>query len=288
MATGTIQISPAFEPVSRDLGTADNQSIERTYHIVAWEKTTWFHDLPMHAHIFVRPVSFSGEKSNAAPLRYPHHSYYYAVTATQLNKILHEQSRKAAERGEPFEPKKAHAEWKYVGINMTPPPVKVPNATRRMMQSERDIVCHMRSAKLMENYWPEARGGDYLFFVFKHVDTSLVQSFVVGINDVQPANNVLDSGKVLTSCVQVVAMRSETNSLDTRALLYAPGFEENDPQNPAEISGAGVKVHVGIMTRNRYLGKSERDDPKWTVHGVPCVDMVRANEQHADALIFAV
>lgn len=277
--------SKSFDDVSTDVGSADNQPIERTYKIIPYDSTSWFYEIPMHAHVFIRPSNTISSRDSDYHTHHPQSGEYHALTPAQLNWVLHEESKKAAAEGKVFYPHDAAREWKYVGINMTPAEDK----NDKKHTKQRFITVHMRSAMMMDNHWGDAKGTDYLSFVFKFVVTSNKTSYVVGPSDIRVATNEYklkgtNTTEPLGKCVQLVAIRSSKRLLSTEALCRVPG----DPTVGTDFGGMGIHVPVGIMAYNQYNSSNARDDDLWSKVGVACTDATKASSEHVHALTLAV
>lgn len=282
----SVSVSKSFDEVSADLGSADNQPVERTYKIVPYSSTSWFHHIPMHAHVFVKAANKAGAADAEHHMHHPQSGEYYALTPAQLNWALHQESMAAHAEGRRYYPFQAAAEWRYVGINATPP--EMGDGSKHLR--ERFIVVHMRSAMMMNNHWAEAKAGEHLAFVFKFVRTRASMSYVVGPSDLRVVDNeaaVVRGRRVaskgpLDMCVQVVAVRSSKRVLGTETLARVPF----DPEVSKDLRGMGVHVPVGVMTSNPSA--AERDEDKWGKVGVVCDDDVRASAEHAQAITLAI
>lgn len=273
--------SGSFPAVSNDSVNSDNQPIERSYRIVAYNSTTWFNEIQMHSHVFIRPTSKAGLLDPTAHMQGPQRDSYFALTPVQLNYELHRISLEKLEKGETYDPYEAAREWSYVGICMSPP---TESKFQSSYPSSRFIVCHMRSARPMDNHWHDTMGTEFLSFVFKRVSTTLVRNFVIGPYEVRIANSSTKTGKVMTECVQLVAIRSPTRILSTEALIRMPGTV--DPKK--KWTGMGVQVPVGMMTYNPFAPTSDRDNDKYAKTGECCHDAVKAMTQHVQAMTLAV
>ncbi len=279
--------SAVFDEVSDDQGSADNQGVVRTYQIVPYDSTTWFNEIPMHSHVFVRMVSKIKIDPKEADyhIHGPHTNAYYALTPAQLCEVLWKESMARHNRGEPpYMPYEAVRGWCYVGNNLSPPGTEARGQNVRRLPGTRTINVEMRTARPMDNYWKDAVGTENITWVFKRVHTSLVNNFVVGPNDVRTASHTDKNGKTLETCVQVVAMRSKTRLLPSIALMTSPGQVHAEQK----LMGMGVHVPVGLMTYNKFAPIAERDDQKWTVDGVVCADDMKAANEHVQALTLAV
>lgn len=276
-----ITTSGSFPAVSNDTVSADNQPIERTYRVVAYNSTTWFNEIQMHSHVFIRPTSKAGLMDPAAHVQGPQRDSYFALTPAQLNYELHRVCLEKKEKGETYNPYEAARDWTYVGICMSPP---TETKFQSSYPSSRFIVCHMRSARPMDNYWYDAKGTEWLSFVFKNVSTTLVKNFVIGPYEVKMANSSTKSGETMETCVQLVAVRSLNRFLSAEALMRKPGVVDPDDK----WSGMGVQVPVGLMTYNPYAPTSEREEDKYAKVGDLCHDAVKASSQHVQAMTLAV
>lgn len=289
-------VNGSFPAISADLGISDNQSVEKIYRIRSYNKTADYQFIPMHADVFLRPDSntanldnmdaSTGLANNAVTVHPLHDATYFAFTPTMLNELLHKLSMEAwlSKGKKKFNPEIAYKEFKYGGINMTPPPAEARDA--KTMEKTRSLVLHMRSAQIREGHWPDARGGDFLSFVFKWVDCSEVKFFRVSANDVRPATHAsaaMGGVKSMERCVQLVAIRSKERFLSLEALCLVPGEVDEDKK----YEGRGVHVPVGIMTHNPYTAYV-REDLKYATEGVPCNDSLASSEQHVQALTFVV
>jgi hypothetical protein len=270
-----LNVSTQFEDVSRDQGQSDNQPIEHTYRVGAWDNRVWLKDLTMHMHVFIRPMHVAGLLDPNAHVE--DSVSYYAFTPPQANVWLFERSKKFFAEGKIYYPQQASAELKYAGICMSP----------ALPEKRRSIVCHMRSSMMMDNFWPDAKGMDHISFMFKLVDCTNFKRIVVSPGSVVS----LDPGN-MERCVQLVAIRHRERIPSTLTCGRVTGDPEkgevSDPASSYGLTAMGVQVPVGIVTNNRYTTTFERNDEIFETEGVLCHDAQKAAENHIHALTLAI
>lgn len=269
--------STSFDETSTELGSADNQPVPRTYQIVPMDSASWFTEIPIHSHVFIKPTSRVGALASEveAHAHHPYSQTYYALTPVQLNAHL----QALAAEGKYEHPYQVADDWHYVGINMTPSPDPDTRNTK-IKPNQRFITCQFRTAEKMDNHWYDAKGTDELSFVFKHVHPSVIPAqYITGKAGEARASKPGGSGHY----IQLVAMRSPTRLLSDEALMTVPGEVSTSDKR---YDAMGVHIPVGIMARNLYVSEQVRDDDKWAKEGCVCADSGKAAREHVDPLVF--
>lgn len=248
-----------------DLGQADNQPIEQTYSVIPWKNTNWIDYIPMHAHVFLMSASKSGLERPDDHVQGPQVETFYAFTPSQLNYVMSQD----VDVNTGIE---AMTKYKYVGINMTPPPPGY-QTMKFSKTTPRHLVIHIRSTHVIENWWPDSRSCDHVGFAFKTISTFYPNlKYKCTETDTRAYEGTRDK------IVQVVGIRGRYRHPDREAITTCVNgvYDVKNTYMP-----------VGIVFFNPY-SLQMRDDKKYAKEGFLCNDGLTASQQHIKAMTLAI